>query len=227
MARFTITSSLAQQFIQHFDIPEQWVEPHFNALTDRFYDTDRQGSLRELNEFLSALDAWFYQGPDRKPLQAGEYPRDINEWDKLLDYLNTHFLPENNRFSDDERALLGRFLYEFQDKRRAAYNPEILPIHENSNAVHAVSLYFQYQHFRGFLSEEQQVALAPHEKDILLFFILHDSDEFINEAYSAAQSYSKNAPKTRPIGTELHRDVVLAYLRYLAEENNLSAPEEL
>ena len=304
--------ALAGGFVGEFEIPEAWVDGHFAGLTNRFYNTDRQGDLKNLNELLAALDAWFYQGPERKPfyenhasfvkwvgqlsnivnskekylkkqkvdlreaikavlqleddfeisedsliekIHKNGHPEDFREdliqrmgrnyprvlgkhpehfyfqtpdaWEKMVDYLN-HTLPENTRFSGDEKTLLAHFLTQFQDKRRAGYNPEITPRNENSNAVHAVSLYFHFLHFKSLLSEGDQKALEPHQKDILLLFLFHDGvDEFINEAFSASDSYAKKGGKARPVGTELHRDIFLGYLKKLAAEKDISCPESL
>lgn len=307
------SGSLAQGFIGAFEIPKAWVDGHFAELTHRFYNTDRQGDLKNLNRVLAALDAWFYQGPERKPFYANHasfvewvgqlsnivnsddknlekqkvdltkaikgvlqleddfkiskdslikkihknghpedfrknliqrmgrnYPSVLGErpehfyfqtpeaWEKMVDYLN-QTLPENTRFSGDEKTLLAHYLTQFQDKRRAGYNAEITPRNENSNAVHAVSLYLQFLHFKSLLPEADQRALEPHQKDILLLFLFHDGvDEFINEAFSASDSYAKKGGKARPVGTELHRDIFLSgYLKKLADEKNISCPETL
>jgi hypothetical protein len=306
------SGSLAQRFIEEFKIPKAWVDGHFAGLTHRFYNTDRQGDLKNLNRVLAALDAWFYQGPERKPFYANHasfvewvgqlsnivnsddknlekqkvdltkaikgvlqleddfkiskdslikkihknghpedfrknliqrmgrnYPRVLGKrpehfyfqtpeaWEKMVDYLN-QTLPENTMFSGDEKTLLAHYLTQFQDKRRAGYNAEITPRNENSNAVHAVSLYFHFLHFKSLLPEADQRALEPHQKDILLLFLFHDGvDEFINEAFSAGDSYAKKGGKPRPQGTELHRDIFLGYLKKLAGEKGISCPEAL
>ena len=223
------SGSLAQGFIEEFKIPEAWVDGHFAGLTHRFYNTDRQGDLKNLNRVLAPLDAWFYQGPERKPLDRKHFSFQTPEaWEKMVDYLNRTLPEDHAQFSSDEKTLLAHYLTQFQDKRRAGYNAEITPRNENSNAVHAVSLYFHFLHFKSLLPEADQRALEPHQKDILLLFLFHDGvDEFINEAFSAGESYAKKGGKPRPQGTELHRDIFLGYLKKLAGEKGISCPEAL
>lgn len=307
------SGSLAQGFIGAFEIPKAWVDGHFAELTHRFYNTDRQGDLKNLNRVLAALDAWFYQGPERKPFYANHasfvewvgqlsnivnsddrslekqkvdltkaikdvlqleddfeisedslikkihekthpedfrknliqrmgrnYPRVLGKhpehfyfqtpeaWEKMVDYLNRTLPEDHAQFSSDEKTLLAHYLTQFQDKRRAGYNAEITPRNENSNAVHAVSLYLQFLHFKSLLPEEDQRALEPYQKDILLLFLFHDGvDEFINEAFYAGDSYAKKGGKPRPQGTELHRDIFLGYLKKLAGEKDISCPGDL